>query len=235
MILFLQLFLAHIIGDFFLQPTSWVRNKMEKKWWSPYLYNHTVIHFGLIILMMGGFSSWGIALAVALLHLVIDGIKLQFQHPATSRKWFFIDQFLHLLVIIIVVGWQGKIKIDWSLLKEPSILVLAAAVLFLLRPTSFIISIFISKWIPVSDATPNESLQNAGQWIGMMERLLIFTFVLIGKWEGVGFLLAAKSIFRFGDLRQGRETRLTEYVLIGTLMSFSIAIAAGLLVCPWLK
>lgn len=235
MILFLQLFLAHIIGDFFLQPTSWVKNKIEKKWSSPYLYWHAFGHFALIILITGGFRSWYIALTVAVLHLITDGVKLQYQHPRSSRRWFFIDQLLHLVVIITVTGWQGQMTINWRLLKEPALLVLTTAALFLLTPASFIISSFISKWIPVSDATPNESLQNAGQWIGMMERLLIFIFVLMGKWEGVGFLLAAKSIFRFGDLRQGRETRLTEYVLIGTLMSFSIAIAAGLLAAPWLK
>ena len=62
-----------------------------------------------------------------------------------------------------------------------------------------------------------------------MERLLILVFVLLGKWEGVGFLLAAKSVFRFGDLKEAHDMRLTEYVLIGTLLSFGIAIFVALL------
>jgi hypothetical protein len=43
-------------------------------------------------------------------------------------------------------------------------------------------------------------------------------------------LLAAKSIFRFGDLKEARERKLTEYILIGTLLSFGIAIATGIVV-----
>ena len=50
------------------------------------------------------------------------------------------------------------------------------------------------------------------------------TFVITGNIEGVGFLLAAKSIFRFGDLNKAREIKITEYVLLGTLASFTIAL-----------
>ena len=57
-----------------------------------------------------------------------------------------------------------------------------------------------------------------------------FSFVLIGNIESVGFLLAAKSVFRFGELNKAKEIRTTEYVLIGTLASFTIAILTGLAV-----
>jgi hypothetical protein len=74
-----------------------------------------------------------------------------------------------------------------------------------------------------------ESLSNAGKYIGMLERLLVFIFIVTGHWEGIGFLLAAKSVFRFGDLKKSKDRKLTEYILIGTLLSFSIALAVGLL------
>ena len=51
----------------------------------------------------------------------------------------------------------------------------------------------------------------------------------MGQWQGVGFLLAAKSVFRFGDLNRSDDRKRTEYVLIGTLVSFGTAILAGLL------
>jgi hypothetical protein len=46
--------------------------------------------------------------------------------------------------------------------------------------------------------------------------------------EAVGFLLAAKSVFRFGDLKDDHDRMRTEYVLIGTLLSFGIAIGISL-------
>jgi hypothetical protein len=52
----------------------------------------------------------------------------------------------------------------------------------------------------------------------------------MGHFDAIGFLLAAKSIFRFGDLKEAKDRKLTEYVLIGTLLSFGIALLIGLLV-----
>ena len=75
----------------------------------------------------------------------------------------------------------------------------------------------------------DESLKNAGKWIGVIERFLILSFILINQWAAIGFLLAAKSIFRFGDLNEGKDQKKTEYILIGTLLSFSIALVHGLI------
>lgn len=51
--------------------------------------------------------------------------------------------------------------------------------------------------------------------------------MLVGCMEGIGFLHAAKSVFRFGELTKAKEVKITEYVLIGTLSSFTIAILIG--------
>lgn len=75
----------------------------------------------------------------------------------------------------------------------------------------------------------SEDTNNAGKYIGILERLFIFFFVVIDFWEGIGFLLAAKSIFRFGDLKESKDVRLTEYILIGTLLSFGLGILCAML------
>ena len=54
--------------------------------------------------------------------------------------------------------------------------------------------------------------------------------ILLNQFAAIGFLLAAKSVFRFGDLRQSEDKKLTEYVMLGTLTSFALTIAIGLLV-----
>jgi hypothetical protein len=236
MILLLQFFLAHILGDFFLQNSKWVANKALKKWRSPYLYIHVLIHFILIILVTWKPGMWGVALLISILHLLIDGIKLQYQTPSTQRAWFFIDQFAHLVVLFCI--WSFNEKVSWSYIAiaTPRNLFISTAILFVLKPASLITRFVISKWTPdtsnnSSSATAAviESLKNAGEWIGFLERLLILIFILLGKWEGVGFLLAAKSVFRFGDLKEPKETKLTEYVVIGTFLSFFIAIVTGII------
>ena len=86
-------------------------------------------------------------------------------------------------------------------------------------------NLLLNRW----DLTALTSLglPHAGKWIGYLERILILTFILTGNLEGVGFLLAAKSVFRFGDLNKAKDIKITEYVMIGTLISFTIAILVG--------
>ena len=88
----------------------------------------------------------------------------------------------------------------------------------------------MSKWSESLNSSSDASLSNAGKYIGILERLLIFTFVVSGHWEAIGFLIAAKSVFRFGDLKESKERKLTEYILIGTLLSFGIALVTGIIV-----
>ena len=131
------------------------------------------------------------------------------------------------------------LKFDFTRLTDQRLLAVVLAVLFIMRPASIFIKIVISRWSPRSSPgriiTEVESLENAGQLIGMMERFLILLFILLDRWEGIGFLLGAKSIFRFGDLTEAKDTKLTEYVLIGTLLSFILAIVTGLVAGFFLK
>jgi hypothetical protein len=67
---------------------------------------------------------------------------------------------------------------------------------------------------------------NAGRIIGILERVLIYYFVLNAQYAAIGLILAAKSFTRFRELEK-RE--FAEYVLIGTLVSTLLAmLAAGL-------
>ena len=228
MILFLQLLLAHLAGDFFLQPSAWVRQKEERNWSSPLLYLHIGIHFLLMLFFRFDLRFWFPALVIAFTHLVIDLVKVNYQRPDTRREWFFIDQGLHLLVLLVASWMLSTESIDISFFQNPKFLVVLAGIGFLLHPAAVIIRMGISQWAPTS--IPDErSLQNAGKLIGILERILIFIFIMAGKWEGVGFLLGAKSIFRFGDLKGSTDRKLTEYILIGTLISFSIAIVTAMI------
>ena len=72
-------------------------------------------------------------------------------------------------------------------------------------------------------------LVNAGRTIGQLERFLVLLFLLAGQPTAIGFLVAAKSIFRFGELRDTTNRMESEYIIIGTLASFAYALAIGML------
>ena len=75
--------------------------------------------------------------------------------------------------------------------------------------------------VPLPDGLPN-----AGAYIGYLERFLIVVFLLTGTPSLIGFVLTVKAIYRFGDIQGDNTTKmkLSEYFLIGTLISLSWAI-----------
>ncbi|MDF2934538.1 MAG: hypothetical protein K0R36_3869 [Chryseobacterium sp.] len=229
--IFTKLILAHLLGDFILQPNSWVADKESKKLKSKYLYLHVLIHTVLSFIFLWDLQFWWVAVLVGITHFIIDAAKLSFQTIKNKKSWFFIDQALHTLVIIGVSFYFNEFNFEF--LKDREILKILMAALFLTTPASIFIKILLSSWTPVPETPSNiqtESLSSAGKYIGILERLLVFTFILVNHWEGVGFMVAAKSVFRFSDLAQAKQRKLTEYVLIGTLLSFGLAVLTGILI-----
>ncbi|PWS28954.1 DUF3307 domain-containing protein [Pedobacter yonginense] len=225
----IKLILAHLIGDFFLQPNSWVKDKETKKLKSGKLYLHVAIHIVLIFIVFLSFDVWRAALSIGLLHLIIDACKALFQTKKNARILFFVDQVVHFSSIVFIWHLFYKGSIDISFLNHTNSWVIIAGALFLTMPTSILMRVIIAKWIPTNQPQSPQSLQSAGKYIGILERVLIFLFILTNHFEAVGFLLGAKSIFRFGDLKDAHDIKLTEYVLIGTLLSFGIAIGIAML------
>lgn len=228
---FLKLLLAHFIGDFLLQPKSWVENKEEKKAKSTKLYLHVLIHGILILVILWDMNYWLLALLLMFSHGVIDTMKLYWQNERSKPAWFFIDQGLHLMSILIFwVVWYKPDFHLWLRLIDDSVWIYITALLFITVVSGIIVQELMNSWSRTLNDSKDASLKNAGKYIGMLERLFVFTFIITGNWSAIGFLLATKSVFRFGDLRESKDRKLTEYILIGTLLSFGIAIVTGMAV-----
>lgn len=225
MIVLPQLLIAHFIGDFFAQPTVWVKAKEEKKLAAWQLYVHSLLHGALSWLLVYEFAFWKWAIVVAVFHFIIDAVKLLFQTESSKRSWFFVDQILHLASLYAVWVWYTSPAFSFS----GNVWLAATLAIFLSNPCSYAIKTFISKWSPFTGDKTDDSLQSAGKYIGIFERFFVFAFVVTGYLGGIAFLITAKSVFRFGDLKEAKDRKLTEYILIGTLASFGLAMLAGTL------
>ena len=229
--LILQL-LAHLVSDFYLQTETSCKSKADNAFKSRHLYYHALITFACAWLFSLSIGYWWAALMIAALHLIIDGLKSVFKNV---RSAFFIDQLLHFAVIIGTVVTFNKIgEVAFpTWLPETKVLLWIMAFVFCLRPANFFIqNIFKEAKISVpTNGEENQSLPNAGHVIGNVERMLSLVFVLLGQYEAIGFLLAAKSLLRFRET----DTVKSEYVLVGTLLSFGIAILLGVAVVLMIK
>jgi len=99
------------------------------------------------------------------------------------------------------------------------------AVVFLTSPAGILIGQLTSQWSRRVD-DPENSLTNAGKWIGIVERVIVFILVLHEQYSAIGLLIAAKGIIRFNE--KDRQEVKTEYLVIGTLVSLATAIIVGL-------
>jgi hypothetical protein len=224
----IKLVLAHAIGDFLFQPHKWVKHKETHKHKSKYLYWHVLIHIvALVVVLQFNFQYWLALTIIPISHYIIDVVKLHLNSKINLRLLFGLDQLAHLLVIALVLKIYHPHNISIAFLFQPKTLLFLTCLLGITKVSAIIMRNIISKW-DLSEYNKASTLEDAGTYIGILERLFVFMFIITNHWEGVGFLITAKSVFRFSDLSKAKDRKLTEYILIGSLLSFGLAIVFGL-------
>jgi hypothetical protein len=231
----IALVFAHMLADFVLQTRWMVVNKR----------NPVALTAHISIVLVAGIACLGVLhpalFALAGAHLVLDAAKAW--SPWKGLGPFVADQVLHIATIVLVALWVPDLWAQglWGAVPEdgdsgwiaslwpgdgatpilPAIFAAISGFILATRAGGFAIGLYMEPWAASSPA----GLANGGRAIGNLERSLIFLLVFIGLPEGIGFLIAAKSVLRFGSVSDDRAV--SEYVIIGTLASFGWAIAAS--------
>lgn len=234
--IFISLIAGHFLADFALQTEDFVRRKREFRM----LLIHALLVASVSYLLVGLPAAWPLALAVGVTHGVIDYFKTRSRQPELAL--FLVDQSIH-FVVLGLLAWAAANRYRetislWTGLFGPAYfeaLVLATGALAAVYASGFAVEIAVKPLIQElqSEAEAQESplaaehrrgLLNGGRIIGYLERSLIYLFVLIGSPTAIGFLVAAKSVFRFGELSDRSNRVEAEYIIIGTLMSFLLGL-----------
>jgi len=182
---FMPLLVGHLLGDFPLQPASWVDERRRGVWRSSRLYLHALVSgllAGLAACLTAG--TWRVAWVcplVFLTHALLDGVK---SHVADTVRAFLLDQLAHLIVLAalawLLVG-SGEAPVNGHSALWP----LAACFLVLWWAAGIFIEKATSRWRGQLGVKDRERLQDAGLWIGRLERMLIFLFVLLQRYEAI--------------------------------------------------
>jgi hypothetical protein len=204
-----------------------------------------------LVLLFVFFEFNGLLLFLAVLVLIINFIGLnletQFRDPSVIRG-------IEFIIYLILMGFFGSnyfgLNINYGFISgmvssadyfvplevAPKfeleiIAVIITGLLLAANEVNYLIRILFNIFGLLKKDDSADSVQedelNAGRIIGIIERLIIFLFVLMGEFSAIGLILVAKGIARFDELK---DRKFAEYFLIGTLFSFLIAIAVAVVV-----
>ena len=250
-----RLLIAHIITDFLLQTSSGIANKKEKSYKGRSFWLHAIYTAFIAVILTWDHFAWLPISLLVVSHMFIDYLKIILTRKTNAQQeaqeiWFFItDQLLHVFILIIV--WlmmidgfdKGKVLVA-QLLPDYRILLRILAYLIVIGPVTYLIKYMTLKW---SDevAAKDQSLSDAGKWIGILERIIVVTLVFVEQYTAIGFLATTKSILRLIDKPETEVAKTdgkiwssrkhTEYVLIGTFLSFGSALLTAIIINRLLK
>ncbi|WP_296020806.1 DUF3307 domain-containing protein [uncultured Agrobacterium sp.] len=237
---FTALLAAHLLADFILQTEWLVARKGKLK----YLSLHVLLVAIAAALAIGAqtlVAAFAIGV-IAVTHLALDYVKLHYL--GNKLLAFALDQFGHLVVVLGIAffiptlmtkGWWAALPGDAQLAYYAGLTLVSGLIVAV--PLGGILIKKLVEGLPsppppaqgVTASTSIVGMAKGGQYIGWLERGLTFLFVLTGRYEAVGFLLTAKSILRFGDIRDSNDRHIQEYIIIGTMLSFGWGFVAAVL------
>lgn len=218
---FIPMLAGHLIADFWLQPNSWVIHKKTNGIKSLKLVLHVGIASILPVVFTFQLNLWWFVPIIFGTHLLIDLLKTKLKDSIPA---FLIDQFLHVVVLLFLVEYGNTIEIPP---KAVMFWIYAIGFILITNPIGRLTGIFLDSILKENKHSRND----VSFWIGIMERILILIFITVNQFSAIGFLIAAKSLFRFNDSSSDVKKK-TEYFL-GTLISFTFAIFVGLVI-NWL-
>ncbi|MGF1638044.1 MAG: DUF3307 domain-containing protein [Cyclobacteriaceae bacterium] len=228
-IIFFQLLAAHVLAAYLFKPKKWQKNWQKHEHRSIPLYIHALIAGLLSYVFLWQWQFYVIIPIIFTTHIIVNLLRLEIKRKTRA---FAIGELIHLVVIFL--SWlmftrqfNQMPNVFISYATDLKFWAVASGYLLVTYPAGNLIALVTSPWLK---EIKQEGLPGAGWLIGMIERVLIFTFILIGQYQAIGFLIAAKSVFRYAEIRDDADRKKAEYILTGTLLSFAIAVILGLLI-----
>lgn len=205
--MFWNLFLAHLLGDYPLQPMWLVRSKSQM--WG--LVLHASIHLLTLLLLVGTYRTeiWPQVLALTFFHFGVDVVK--YRLTGTRPEWvtssYFIDQATHVLSIIVVAAWIDSVAPDAGASFNTALLITISGYILIAH-----VWFVTEKTISRADIGYNQEVQSK-LWPRMVARASFLTVLLaVGT---IGFGIAAALQLPYYRDTYWRRALTTDLVVAG--------------------
>jgi len=221
--------LAHILADYVLQGDGLARWKSER-------LSGVVVHGGIVLAVTwllslpytGGW--WPYALLIGLTHTLIDALRARVGRVSgrTALGLFLLDQALHLAIILAALSLSGYLALGqiveavvrWA--QDVRLVTFLIGYTFITMPAWIIIR-FLVRGLVVS--TETEALLSTNKYVGILERGLITTLVIVGQFPLIPLVAVPRLVF---DGPRVRKSGMASGYVAELLTSAALAIAVGL-------
>jgi len=204
--MFWNLLLAHLLGDYPLQPMWLVRSKSQM--WG--LVLHGSIHLLTLLLLVGPFRGeiWPQILALAIFHFFVDVVKYRLtdSHPEWVVSSYFVDQAVHLVSIIVVAAWIDSVVPEAGAAFNTALLITASGYILVTH-----VWFVTEKTIAHADSDYNQEVQLT-LWPRMISRATFLTVLLAVGAFGIGLAAAVQLPYSRDTL--WRRALITDLVVV---------------------
>lgn len=217
--LILAMLLGHALGDFYFQTNDMVSKKKES------IVKHVLIYTIIIVLiywfMTKSKNVVVLGIIVLISHFTIDNLNVYVSKKMDNLQQvklltFLLDQILHISILIIYIAMFDYLTV--SEVHVNNFLLFAVIISYLIMPSSILIDKVL--YMVNKDKSVKKFELDEGTVIGILERMLILAMGVSGSINGIGFLIAAKTMVRYGQFDdKEKDTNFRSKYLIGTLLS----------------
>jgi hypothetical protein len=221
--------LAHIVVDYVLQWDGLVRWKRER-------LSGVIVHGGIVLVVTwllslpytGGW--WPYALLIGLTHILIDALRTRVGRVSSgvALGLFLLDQALHLTIILAALSLSGYLALDqiagavvrWA--RDVRLIAFLIGYTFITMPAWIIVRFLVRGLVTSKEA---EVLLSTDKYVGILERGLITTLVIVGQFPLIPLVAVPRLVF---DGPRVRKSGIVSGYVAELLTSAAVAIAVGL-------
>lgn len=190
--------LAHLLGDYILQPDILVRWKFRSIL-GVIAHGGIVTLTGLAFVLLVAPEWWPYALLIGVTHTIIDVLRAQLLRPKrTSWEliWLLLDQLAHVGVILLVVAitaspTASELQLHGGRPIDTRFWIYSVGFLILLHP-AWVLLRFTAR--AIWGATSIPALPNGEKYGPMLERVLIATLIVAGQFFLVPLVVLARRV-----------------------------------------
>ncbi len=226
------IFLSHLVGDYILQWNGLALLKSKS-------LKGVMLHGGIVWLVTWVISAffdphwWPWALFLGVTHTLVDALPLWFGKYVTPLQRFVLDQLIHCSLIMFVLKASGYLADlpaatgRLASLQDYRFLTFALGYAFITMPAWVLVEFLAYGAVrgPAPDFPPATN-----KFVGILERGLITTFVVLGQFMLVPLVAVPRLVFQGRQVLSTPPQRAMPYVA-EMLASMALAIAIGL----WLR